>query len=88
VAVDVVPAEMVLRRAQWARLSPFSRDRSRARALEAIEVIEDKRAKDGRWPLQNRHPGKERFAMDEGSGKPSRWNTLCALRVLRRYREA
>jgi hypothetical protein len=56
-----------------------------SRAGEAIEVIEGKRRKDGRWPLQNRHPGKEHFAMEEGSGKPSRWNTLRALRVLRWY---
>jgi hypothetical protein len=55
------------------------------RAGEAIEVIEDKRRRDGRWPLQNRHPGKEHFAMEEGSGKPSRWNTLRALRVLGWY---
>jgi hypothetical protein len=49
---------------------------------EAIEVIRSKRRKDGRWPLQNRHAGKEHVQMDEGSGKPSRWNTLRALRVL------
>ena len=55
------------------------------RAGEAIEVIEGKLRRDGRWPLQNRHPGKEHFAMEEGSGKPSRWNTLRALRVLRWY---
>jgi hypothetical protein len=55
------------------------------RAGEAIEVIEDKRRRDGRWPLQNCHPGKEHFAMEEGSGKPSRWNTLRALRVLGWY---
>jgi hypothetical protein len=52
------------------------------RAGEAIEVIEKKRRKDGTWPLQNRHPGQEHFRMEEG-GKPSRWNTLRVLRVLR-----
>jgi hypothetical protein len=55
------------------------------RAREAIEVIAGKRRKDGRWPLQNRHPGREHFVMEEGSGKPSRWNTLRALRVLDWY---
>jgi hypothetical protein len=55
------------------------------RAREAIEVIEGKRRKDGLWPLQNRHPGREHFVMEEGSGKPSRWNTLRALRVLDWY---
>jgi hypothetical protein len=50
---------------------------------DAIEVIRSKRHKDGRWPLQNRHAGKEHFQMEEGSGKPSHWNTLRALRVLK-----
>ncbi|MGH3649872.1 MAG: hypothetical protein ACRDU9_04115 [Acidimicrobiia bacterium] len=53
------------------------------RCDEAIGVIRSKQRRDGTWPLQNRHPGKEHFAMEEGSGKPSRWNTLRALRVLR-----
>ena len=56
------------------------------RAGEAIELVESKRGKDHRWPLQGRHPGREHFVMEEGSGKPSRWNTLRALRVLRWYR--
>jgi len=55
------------------------------RAGEAIEVIEAKRRMDGCWPLQNRHPGREHFVMEEGWGKPSRWNTLRALRVLDWY---
>ena len=37
---------------------------------------------DGTWDLQNRHPGKTFFEM-EAVGKPSRWNTLRALRVLK-----
>ncbi len=49
---------------------------------EAIAMVESKRSKDGRWPLQNHHKGKEHFAMEPGPGKPSRWNTLRALRVL------
>lgn len=52
------------------------------RCREAMEAIASKRRKDGRWPLQNRHAGKEHFAMEEGAGRPSRWNTLRALRVL------
>jgi len=55
------------------------------RSEEAVEVIRSKRRADGTWPLQNRHPGKVHFEMEEGSGKPSRWNTLRALRVLRWY---
>ena len=52
------------------------------RVNEAIDVVERNRAADGRWPLQNPHPGYVYFDMDEGEGKPSRWNTLRALRVL------
>ena len=40
------------------------------------------RGSDGRWPLENVHEGEAHFQMDDGEGKPSRWNTLRALRVL------
>ena len=43
---------------------------------EAIEFVEDNRGDDGRWPLQNTHPGPVHFAMEDGDGEPSRWNTL------------
>lgn len=52
------------------------------RAAEAIELVRSRRDADGRWPLENPHPGELHFAMDEGEGRPSRWNTLRALRVL------
>jgi len=52
------------------------------RAAEAIELVRLRRDADGRWPLENPHPGELHFAMDEGEGRPSRWNTLRALRVL------
>ena len=52
---------------------------------EAIELVVSKRDADGRWPLENPHSGRLHFAMDEGEGKPSRWNTLRAMRVLRWY---
>jgi hypothetical protein len=52
------------------------------RITEAIAVVEENRGGDGRWPLQNPHPGYVHFDIDEGEGKPSRWNTLRALRVL------
>jgi hypothetical protein len=55
------------------------------RCEEAVELVESKRRRDGRWNLQNHHAGKEWFTMEDGSGKPSRWNTLRALRVLRWY---
>lgn len=58
------------------------------RLAEAIELIESKRDAAGRWPLEHVHPGRVYFAMDEGEGKPSRWNTLRAMRVLRWYHAA
>jgi hypothetical protein len=53
------------------------------RIAEAIATVEAKRDATGRWPLEKPHEGVDHFAMDEGVGKPSRWNTLRALRVLR-----
>jgi hypothetical protein len=52
------------------------------RIAEAIEVVERNRDPDGRWPLQNVHEGDSHIQMDDGDGKPSRWNTLHAMRVL------
>jgi len=58
------------------------------RCAEAIDLVEKGRLEDGRWPLQNPHPGKVHFDMEEGAGKPSRWNTLRAMRVLDWYGRA
>jgi hypothetical protein len=57
------------------------------RMQAALDVLLKKRRKDGTWPLQARHPGQTHFEM-ETPGKPSRWNTLRALRVLKRFSEA
>jgi hypothetical protein len=54
-----------------------------ARLDEAIELVRSKRQPDGTWLLENTHPGKIHFALEDGDGRPSRWNTLRALRVLR-----
>jgi hypothetical protein len=35
--------------------------------------------------LQNVHAGEGHFQMEDGKGKPSRWNTLRAMRVLDSY---
>lgn len=48
---------------------------------DATEVLMSKRRTDGRWPLQQRYPGRTWFEMEQ-VGQPSRWNTLRALRVL------
>ena len=53
------------------------------RVAEAIELVASKRDADGRWPLEVRYPGVMPVEIDEGEGRPSRWNTLRALRVLR-----
>lgn len=50
---------------------------------EAIELVRQKRQADGRWLLENTHPGAVHFELEDGDGAPSRWNTLRALRVLR-----
>jgi hypothetical protein len=55
------------------------------RVAEAMELVRDKRDQDGRWPLENPHAGEVHFHMEEGAGKPSRWNTLRAMRVLDWY---
>ncbi len=53
------------------------------RVAEAVELVRAKADPDGRWPLENAHPGRLHFPIDGGEGMPSRWNTLRALRVLR-----
>jgi hypothetical protein len=55
------------------------------RVAEAIDLVTSKRDGDGRWPLETRHPGEMPVETDEGEGRPSRWNTLRALRVLNWY---
>ncbi|WP_308036387.1 hypothetical protein [Arthrobacter sp. zg-Y1110] len=55
------------------------------RLVEAIEQVRARRQPDGRWLLENSHPGAVHFRFEEPDGTPSRWNTLRALRVLRWY---
>ncbi|WP_207671245.1 prenyltransferase/squalene oxidase repeat-containing protein [Paenibacillus cymbidii] len=55
------------------------------RVVEAIKLVEAKRDGDGRWPLEYRHSGTMAVEVDEGVGRPSRWNTLRALRILDWY---
>ena len=59
-----------------------------ARMGEAIEVLRSKQQPDGTWLLENSHPGKVHFALEDGDGRPSRWNTLRALRVLNWYQQS
>jgi len=52
---------------------------------EAVHLLRSKQQTDETWLLENTHPGKVHFELEEGDGRPSRWNTLRALRVLRWY---
>jgi hypothetical protein len=60
-------------------LTAGARDR---RLADAVQHLESRRAADGRWSLEWQPGGRVWFAMEE-VGKPSRWVTLTALRVLR-----
>jgi hypothetical protein len=51
------------------------------RLEDAIELVRRGRGDDGRWKLENTYSGEVWFPL-ETKGKPSRWNTLRALRVL------
>jgi hypothetical protein len=62
-------------------------DRPDGHLDEAIDLLRSKQQPDGTWLLENTHPGAIHFALDEGDGRPSRWNTLRALRVLRWYEQ-
>lgn len=55
------------------------------RVAEAIDLVKSKRDDQGRWPLEVRYPGEMPVEIDEGEGRPSRWITLRALRVLDWY---
>jgi hypothetical protein len=72
----------VLRGLEYLRRAGVTPDE---RVAEAIEIVTSKRDADGRWLLDVRYPGKVPVEMDDGEGKPSRWMTLRALRVLNWY---
>ncbi len=68
----------ILRTLDYFQMMNFERD---SRLEDPIDVLISKQTEDGRWLLQNNHPGKVYFEMEKIS-EPSRWNTLRALRVL------
>jgi len=72
----------VLRGLEYLRRAGVAPDE---RVAEAIELVASKRDGDGRWPLETRHHGEMPVETDEVEGRPSRWNTLRALRVLNWY---
>ena len=50
---------------------------------EAIDHVRARRLEDGTWLLDGSPSGRVWFEVDDGPGKPSRWVTLRAMRVLR-----
>jgi hypothetical protein len=72
----------VLRGLEYLRRAGVAPDE---RVAEAIDLVTSKCDGDGRWPLEVRYPGDMPAETDEGEGRPSRWNTLRALRVLNWY---
>jgi len=75
----------VLRRLEYFRSVG---DTPESRMDEAIDLLRSKQQPDGTWLLENTHPGKVQFALEDGDGRPSRWNTLRALRVLGWYEQS
>ena len=57
-------------------------DRRDPRLEEAVELVRAERQDDGRWLLEHTHAGPAHVRYDDGDGRPSRWNTLRAQRVL------
>ncbi|MEV6969401.1 hypothetical protein AB0M47_30245 [Hamadaea sp. NPDC051192] len=55
------------------------------RLAEAVDLVRSKQQPDGTWLLENKLPGKVYFELEDGDGRPSRWNTLRATRVLAWY---
>ena len=58
----------------------FQRNRD-SRLEPALDLLLQRQRADGVWALGAAHPGKTYFEMEK-PGRPSRWNTLRALRVL------
>lgn len=54
------------------------------RMVDALDLLQKKQRSDVAWVLQNKHPGRVFFELEQ-VGQPSRWNTLRALRILQWY---
>jgi hypothetical protein len=52
-----------------------------ARMEDGLDLIRERRQRDGKWRLPRGYPGKVFFNLEQ-AGQASRWNTLRALRVL------
>jgi hypothetical protein len=58
------------------------------RMEEAITHVRSKQQRDESCLLENTKPGSVPFELEDGDGRPSRWNTLRAMRVLKWWDEA
>ena len=56
-----------------------------ARIADAVDIVRSKRQTNGRWLLDASYDESLAVALNESVDKPSRWNTLRALRVLGWY---
>lgn len=74
----------VLRGLDYLRRAGVTRDE---RLTDALQLVVARRNRDARWPLDIIHAGRMPIEMEDGEGRPSRWNTLRALRVLRWYEQ-
>ena len=74
----------VLRALDYFRFAGINYD---PRMQDALDILQRKRRKDGKWPVQAKHPGQTHFEM-ERTGGASRWNTLRAMRVLKHFGES
>lgn len=54
------------------------------RMQDAIDIIKNKRRENDKWGINHRYGGQIYFDMEK-AGQDSRWNTLRALRVLKKY---
>ena len=54
------------------------------RMTEALTYLNKKKNKDGTWNMQAAHSGQVHFIMEK-AGKPSRWNTLRILRIMKHF---
>ena len=62
--------------------SVFGRTKPDPRLSEAVEYLRTRQEGDGRWVQDWSPRGRVWFEINEGDGRPSRWITLKALRVL------
>jgi hypothetical protein len=52
----------------------------------AIDVLKSKRNDEGQWNMPAAHAGQIHFSMEQ-AGRPGRWNTLRALRVMKHFKQ-